>query len=205
MKPRRPELIENVALRLPPRFLPDIDYYRVAARYRYVVVDVDRPFNKRQKEVHRAVIADTHGALTLTVPIAKGSSRSRWSDIRVSTHDGWWTPMWNTIESAYGRTPFFEFYADRFLPFFQPRAEGECEKITELDECLHGLICQLLHLEHRQPPRDMPVTDYSGIDPLPPLPPYYQVRMNQLGYIPGLSIIDMLFNLGPEAELKVFE
>lgn len=198
---------------LPPRFLASVNYYRVVARNRYTVIDSDIRFNKRQKDVHRTTIADVHGKLNLTVPVAKPSTpfkSTRWSDIRVSTHDGWWQPMWNTIESAYGRTPFFEFYADRFKPFFHPRSTDSCEPITMLDMELHDLITDILHLPRSlkaiPATNTLPVTDYTTRE-LPALQspsPYYQVRSRQLDFIPDLSVIDLIFNLGPEAELYIF-
>ena len=52
-------------------------------------------------------------------------------------------------------------------------------------------------------PAEVVMTDHSPAanDGLPEIPPYYQVRQGQLGFIGGLSILDLLFNLGPEALL----
>lgn len=208
---RKPQPITATALRLPPRFLASVDYYRLAARYRHVSVDTGLRFDKRDKQVHRAVIADTHGMLRLTVPVAKPATQSSaatlWSDIRVSTHGAWWAPMWDSIASAYGRTPFFEFYADRFEPFFAARTPEECETITDLDMSLHRLICSILDIDAGDHPLsgDLPVIDCTrqGLPAMPPVRPYYQVRAAKLGFIPSLSVIDMIFNLGPESALAI--
>lgn len=193
---------------MPPRFLAPASYYAaIAAAGSHSVVSSVR-FNKRDKAVHRTLIADVHGELSLTVPVARplNSMSARWSDVRVSTHGSWWSPMMTSLESAYGRSPFFEFYIDRFAPFFKPRHADTCEPVTDLDIGLHNVVCDLLLIPH---PVDAPavgaeVVDFIGGDwPSMPLDPYYQVRGAELGFIGGLSIVDMLFNIGPEAAVAI--
>ena len=207
---KRPPLIADRALLLPPRLLGDVDYYRLAARFKYVAVDGDIRYNKRQKEIHRCVIADTHGILRLTVPVAKvvNPLSARWSDVAVSPHNEWWTAMWTSIESAYGRTPFFEFYADLFAPFFTTQYLGGCKSIISLDDALHSTICNILNLSAPMSVDEvtdsgLPVVDYrrDPLHQLPPAKPYYQVRAERLGFISSLSIIDLIFNIGPEAQI----
>ncbi len=190
---------------LPPRFCGSVGYYALMSAYGNVTVDYDMSFNKRQKETHRTTIADTRGTLSLTVPIAKPVSMTaaRWKDIKVSTHGQWWDKMLTALESAYGRTPYFEFYIDRFAPFFTPRHENECETITHLDAAIDSVIRGILGI-----PQDTPVNDNDIIDDFrhPPLPhfktaEYYQVRQDSLGFIPGLSILDLIFNMGPESPI----
>ena len=210
---KRPSTIDDRVLVLPPRFLAGIDYYRLAARYRYVAVDPDVAFNKRAKTVHRTTIADTRGPLQLTVPIAKvdHATRARWSDVAVSSHNQWWNAMMTSLESAYGRTPFFEFYVDRFKPFFGTRSDGGGEAITALDDGLHRVACDILGLPAPLPVADamaldLPADDYrrAPMPDMPPVKPYYQVRADRLGFIPGLSIVDLIFNTGTEAPLYLY-
>lgn len=211
---KRPSLIEDRVLLLPPRLLGSVDYYRLAARFRYVVVDPDVKYNKREKEVHRFDIVDTRGLLKLTVPVVKveGANKARWSDVRVSSHGQWWASLMTSLESAYGRTPFFEFYADRFAPFFNPRPAEGGEPITVLDSRLHELVCDILGLNRPitmddATKLDLPLVDYRR-EPLPtssPVGPYYQVRADRLGFVPGLSIVDLIFNTGTEAPLFLAE
>lgn len=192
---------------VPPRYCGDIDYYALLALYRRHRVDTSMPFNKRQKSVHRMTIADTRGRLQLTVPVRhpESSGRARWSDIRVSTHGEWWAPQLTALESAYGRTPFFEFYIDRFKPFFAPRSVETCETVTDLDMAMHRVILDILGLPC--PVADAEAADGDVVDftrrdlPVFPVLPYYQVRRDTLGFQPGLSVLDLIFNMGPESPL----
>ncbi|MCM1348878.1 MAG: WbqC family protein [Firmicutes bacterium] len=183
---------------LPSQFLGSVGYYALMHTFPRVAIDVDAPFDKRCKEVHRCTIADTHGTKQLTIPICKPVSMTaaRWSDIVISDHGAWWHVHWETLKSAYGRTPFFEFYADDFAPFFSSSMAGR--KLTDYNAALDRLLRRLLLIDTAV---DFDVRHGLRIEPQVDLTPYYQVRSLTQGFIPGLSAIDLLFNLGPEAAL----
>ena len=175
----------------------------------------DLRYDKRRKTVHRTIVADTRGPLRLTLPVARpemtvGDAKRalRWNDIRLSRHDQWWGIHWTTLESAYGRTPFFEFYADRFLPFFEEQAVERYPSIVDYDISAEAMICDILLLPPPEPVETTSVDRSLRLhsdepESLPTLPPYYQVRAERFGYLPGLSVIDLIMNLGPEASLAI--
>ena len=107
-------------LLLPPRLFGSTAYYAVMALYGSAVIDTSMHFDKRAKLTHRYSIADANGAVDLTVPIEKPdkTTGSTWRDIRISGHGQWWHVHLTALQSAYGRTPFFEYYIDDFLPLF---------------------------------------------------------------------------------------
>lgn len=190
-----------------------IGWYAAMAHYGHVVVDSSIPYDKRQKAVHRCDIADTRGKMSLTVPLAPPSVPFRdatWHDCRVSTHDEWWIRHRITLESAYGRTPFFEFLIDRFLPLlrspeewehwpdaisFDRAADGIVRGFLDIDTALWGDPRELQAETPQENIVDLRRSDFSLISQ----EPYYQVRIDRLGFIPGLSILDLIFNLGHEA------
>ena len=118
-------------LLLPPRLFGSTAYYAVMALYGSAVIDTSMPFHKRAKLTHRYSIADANGAVDLTVPIEKPdkTTGSTWRDIRISGHGQWWHVHLTALQSAYGRTPFFEYYIDDFLPLFT----AECAGMTLMD------------------------------------------------------------------------
>ena len=105
--------------------------------------------------------------------------------------------MCTALESAYGRTPFFEFYADDFRPLIL--GVEEYGTVGELNFRFDLAIRRALGLTS-------PVV-YSPVESEPQpvelwMPePYWQVRADRLGFIPNLSILDLIFNLGPETAL----
>lgn len=210
--------------RLEPRYFGSVGYYaEVAACGGNAVMDGMMLFDKRRKQVHRCDIADVNGVVQLTVPVGKphGIPRATWSDVRVSSHGRWWHVHRVTLESAYGRTPFFEFYIDRFAPFLCAEAVERYTSIIDLDTAIDAVIREILLLppapvlnavakEVELSGRDSATAAGQTAASLNPCPgmiekPHYQVRAAGLGYIPGLSVLDLIFNLGTEAPLYLGE
>ncbi len=199
---------DNIAI-FPPRLCGSVDYYACAWLYGNYVQDWGRRFDKREKEAHRFTIADTHGKLSLTVPIAKpDSSLRRWDEIYISTHGAWWDVHRVALESAYGRTPFFEFYIDRFLPMLTVGVESRFPTLASLALAWDAEIRSILTLPSAASPSqseqisaESKSSELASSELTSSVLPYYQVRACQLGFIPHLSILDLIFNLGPESPL----
>lgn len=197
----RPVLYPDKTIVLPPRLCATVGYYACAWMYGNYEQDWSRRFDKREKDAHRFTIADTHGKLSLTVPIAKPESSScSWGDICVSTHGAWWDVHRVALESAYGRTPYFEFYIDRFLPMLTVGVEERYPSLASLALAWDAEIRKILTLSPA-PEQDDEATKITCEEKQFPTPEYYQVRAEKLGFIPHLSILDLLFNLGPESPL----
>ncbi|MDE5785701.1 MAG: WbqC family protein, partial [Duncaniella sp.] len=131
-------------LAVPSRYCGTTDYYAAIASFGQSVVMADARYDKRQKAVHRTDIADVNGQLRLTVPTAKPESTAgtRWSDIKVSPHGNWPDVHRTALESAYGRTPYFEFYAQRFLPLLV----AQDQPVVELNASIDAEIRRILML-----------------------------------------------------------
>lgn len=193
---------------LPPTYCGNIDYYAVMAAYGNVVIDRYWKYDKRKKNTHRCTIADTHGTLQLTIPIEKPvpSRQTAWNNINISTHGQWWNVHRTALESAYGRTPFFEYYFDRFAPFFNHRDYFTKENLMTFVCDIDAVIRDILQLNNfisysseniTNITKDYRSNEFDFITPVE----YYQVRKTQLGFIPHLSILDLIFNMGPESPM----
>lgn len=186
-----------------------VQWYQKLHRY-------DRCFIERydnyvkQTYRNRCVIAATGGPQTLTVPIERYEGRKcLMRDIRISDHGSWRHLHWNALVSSYGESPFFDYYADDIRPFFERRWEFLFDFNIEITHT----ICSLLDIrptieltdEYLQT-EDVCADDFrDAIRPKHPLTdatfsprPYYQVYAQKHGFIPNLSILDLLFNEGPE-------
>ena len=195
----RPILFPETCAVMQPELCGSIPAYVAAWACGDCRMDWQQRFDKRQKSAHRFAIADTRGELKLTVPVSKpSSSRVAWNEIKISTHDAWWDIHRVTLESAYGRTPYFEFYIDRFLPMLTVGVEQRYPRLEELAEAWHRQILDILGINRASKslqPRSLPLPSTAD------LPPYRQVRASALGFIGNLSVLDIIFNLGPEAQI----
>lgn len=167
----------------------------------------------KQTYRNRCVIATTNGLQALTVPIERfEGAHCAMLNIRISDHGSWRHLHWNALQSAYGESPFFEFYADDIRPFFERRWDFLVDFNMETTQ----KMCELLDIQPHitltdayVSAEDVGVTDYRDIiRPKNPLPDdrfqprrYYQVYEQKHGFQPNLSILDLLFNEGPEAVL----
>lgn len=167
----------------------------------------------KQTYRNRCVIAATGGPQTLTVPIERyEGGKCLMRDIRISDHGAWRHIHWNAIVSSYGESPFFDYYADDIRPFFERR----WTYLYDFNLDITHTVCSLLDIR----PVIEPTSDYirtegvaaddfrDAIRPKHPLHdaafeprPYYQVYSRKHGFLPNLSILDLLFNEGPEGIL----
>lgn len=206
----------DTILVLPPALCGSIGYYALMASHRNVVIDRYCRYDKRRKLMHRYDIADVNGRLTLTVPIIKPhfGSGATWNDAGVSAHGAWWNIHKVALWSAYGRTPFFEYYIDELMPYLQPRDGVQPESLTDLNIAIDTIIRRIAGIESSVSYQltaqekellntgNTLIKDYRGdnFDLVTPVE-YYQVRALQHGFIPNLSILDLIFNMGPETPL----
>ena len=191
---------------LAPQYFGTAAYYNALSVFPRVVIDTRLRYDKRFKSIHRCRIASTRGEMTLTVPVARPAGASRWDQVRVSSHGQWWAQHLTALESAYGRTPYFEFYADRLAPILAWRDISVTDLCLEADAACRemlGITSTVLPPEALAELDPATVVDMRrGADFAPFEPrPYYQQRALALGFIPGLSVLDIIFNLGPEAPL----
>lgn len=174
---------------------------------------------QKQTYRNRMVIATTGGLQSLSIPVTTdGSSLSRTPirDVRISDHGHWRHLHWNALCSAYGESPFFDYYRDDLAPFFERRWDF----LFDFNMALTEKMCELLDIAPRlritedyRPATDLSsaeaANDYrDAIRPKHPRPdstftprPYYQVYRQKWGFQPNLSILDLLFNEGNEAVL----
>ncbi len=159
---------------------------------------------------NRCIITGPNGRQVLTVPVEKNpKGKTPMRDVRISDHGNWRHLHWNALESSYGKSPFFEYYADDLRPFFEQR----WDYLFDYNEEIRQKICQLLQIDEKvsyssEYLQGEHITDgildlRSLAEPSvleqQPCPPYYQVFSQRHGFTPNLSILDLLFNLGPEA------
>lgn len=201
-----------------------VQWYQKLYRYDRILIEQHETFPK-QTYRNRCLIATTQGVQVLTVPIEHSPftidhchtsgaanhvqcSVSNIQSIRISDHGNWRHLHWQALQSAYGESPFFEYYEDDLRPFF---AERNWERLIDYNEAIRQKMCELLDIQPQVGFTDEYVKHHEAdfreaIRPKHPLPdsgfqprPYYQVYRQKHGFLPNLSILDLLCNMGPES------
>jgi len=183
---------------IPSAYLAPISHYRAICQSSTVCIEMhDRYF--RQTLRNRCLIDSPSGPLVLSIPVEKPVPGALTCDIRISDHGNWRHQHWNALQSSYRQSPFFEYYADDFAPFY----EKKWEFLVDFNEDLMRLVCSLIDTDCSFSRTE----GYQGSDPFLPFsevgssPSYYQVFARKHGFLPNLSIVDLLFNMGPESLL----
>ena len=98
-----------------------IQWYQKLNRYDECLIERHESFIK-QTYRNRMLIPTTNGPLSLTIPTNHNTSLAM-KDIRISDHANWRHVHWNALLSAYGESPFFEYYQDDIRPFYEKKYE----------------------------------------------------------------------------------
>ena len=190
-----------------------IQWYQKLYRYDHSMIEQYDSFQK-QTYRNRCMIATANGTQVLTVPVEHSSqsfvpNSQLVKDLHISDHNQWRRVHWNVLQSAYSESPFFEYYADDLHPFF----EQKYDFLVDFNEAIRQKVCELLDIhpdvsytsDFRHQPSTL--TDFRDvINAKHPQPDegftpkeYWQVFQHKHGFLPNLSILDLLFNMGPES------
>ena len=188
-----------------------IQWYQKLNRYKVCLIEQHDSFIK-QTFRNRCIIATTHGTQALSIPIEHSNGSQQMRDIRISDHGNWRHLHWYALQSAYGDSPFFDYYVDDIRPFF----ERKWDFLFDFNLAITLTMCQLLDIRPEirvtETYEHLCANDFREvIRPKHPLPddgfesrPYYQVYQQKQGFIPNLSILDLLFNMGNESIVVLF-
>ena len=202
---------ERTAL-LQTTYFGPIQWYQKLYRYNHCLIEQYDSFQK-QTYRNRCIIATANGIQALTVPVEHSDEKMLVKNLRISDHNQWRRVHWNALQSAYSESPFFEYYADDLRPFF----EQKYKFLLDFNDAIRQKICELIdihpHVEYTKSffspltSHPSPLDDLRNvINAKHPQPDadftpkaYWQVFQHKHGFLPNLSILDLLFNMGPES------
>ncbi|MDO9614890.1 MAG: WbqC family protein [Bacteroidota bacterium] len=192
-------------------YFAPVRYFSKLIAYSEIHIEQHEHFIK-QTYRNRTVILGANGPIPLIVPVEKGREQKiKIKDLRIAYDEEWQRNHWRTIFSAYNSSPFFEYYADDLEPFFRKKSVF----LFDFNQQITGTILEILEIpaqlilteSFEQIPDNCanfrekisPKAHLNADDPNFTARPYTQVFSEKFGFIPDLSILDLLFNEGPSA------
>ena len=193
-----------------PAYLPNIRYFVWILEQKKIYISGETSYQK-QTFRNRAEIYGANGKLKLIIPIRHIHNRSKQLDknVKIAYDKDWQHHHWKSICIAYQSSPYFEFYKSDLLPFYK-------KKTISLFDYNFNLLKQIISLI------DLPFNfelvkwnsfDYNRMDQLISTKKeldiqfeiYTQVFDSKFGFINNLSILDLLFNQGPNSRKYLYE
>ncbi|MFP4288823.1 MAG: WbqC family protein [Bacteroidales bacterium] len=199
-------------------WFPPLEYFVYLMKAQFVVIDEYETYPK-QTWRNRCTVFTGNGLADLTVPVSKPhGNRTQTRSVEISDHTRWQKNHWACITSAYGNAPFFLYYSDLVADCF---LHSHPQHLPALNKSvLHSLLREMgvkikpVYSDHFVRNTGEYFDLRFAISPktkdrkhLPELrfPPYYQVFSDRFGFQENLSIIDLLFNLGPDASDYLYQ
>tara|TARA_B100001109_G_C18864453_1_gene476138 strand:+ start:7835 stop:8449 length:615 start_codon:yes stop_codon:yes gene_type:complete len=190
---------------LPTAYFPSIFQFALAIQNGGYELACKEHFVK-QSYRNRCEIYGANGMQKLVVPLKKWGNHTPIEEVQLSYAENWQKLHWKSLESAYRASPFFDFYEEDFAPFFHQK---DIRFLLDWNRQLEQTVCELLQIElsiANSTSFEDANPDYrkiispknKAIKQVFTFPKYLQVFGDKHGFISNLSILDLLFNLGPE-------
>ena len=189
----------------PTAYLPSIEYMSLFLKTENATIELFETYQKQSCRT-RCNVMTANGVQTLTVPVIKtNGNHTLTKDIEISYKESWQQVHLRCLESAYRKSAYFDYY----FPYFEKIYKQKFNTLIELNEFCMKAILKLLKAK-----KDILYTtdfekiidenDYrialskNEVNKIE-MTEYYQVFSDRHGFVSNLSIIDLLFNEGPNS------
>ena len=197
-------MIEQVLLH--PTYFPSIAQFHLLLNYPCVLEISDN--YQKQTLRNRTYIYGANGKQALNLPIKHvggDTGRQLYRDVKIENHFDWQRLHWKSLETAYRTSPYFEYYEDDLVRIFERPYTYLLDVNIDTIETI--LACLLVHINfdttsvYEEEPQCKDYRYLSSAKKEYPvtMPLYHQIFSDKHGFIPNLSILDLLFHEGPNA------
>lgn len=188
-------------LLLETQYLPSIAWCTAIWPEKAIVLDGAEHYQKGGLR-NRCFIAGPNGIQRLSIPLVKGKhQQTPIREVRISYDERWQQQHWRSIQASYGNAPFFEHYADEFKQFYVRKWEFLFDYNLEIQTLILknklGWSGEFMIQEDYSPPGKWPEgRDLRNGTIQFKQQPYAQVFQERHGFLPNLSVLDLLFCCG---------
>ena len=188
----------------PTAYLPSIEYVSLFLKTDDASIELFETYQKQSCRT-RTNVMTANGVQTLTIPVIKtNGNHTLTKDIEISYKESWQQIHLRCLESAYRKSAYFDYY----FPYFEKIYRQKFNTLVELNDFCLKTILKILKakkdysfttdFERITDENDYRVSLSKGTNKIE-MKPYYQVFADRHGFIPNLSIVDLLFNEGPNS------
>ena len=188
----------------PTAYLPSIEYVSLFLKAEDASIELFETYQKQSCRT-RTNVMTANGIQTLTIPVIKtNGNHTLTKDIEISYKESWQQIHLRCLESAYRKSAYFDYY----FPYFEKIYKQKFNTLVELNEFCLKTILKIMKVkkdysyttdfEKIVDENDYRITLSKGTNKIE-MKPYYQVFADRHGFIPNLSIVDLLFNEGPNS------
>jgi hypothetical protein len=202
MKPETFKRNKKMNSLLLPTYFPSISHFAVMAQSESITFEVEDNFQK-QTNRNRTYIYSPNGIQLLNIPIKHSrTAHQKTKDVLIENEFDWQKQHFKSLEAAYRSSPFFEFFEDDIVPFFEKKHTFLMDLNMEVFELMTK--CMRMKLEYNTTPEYFHeaagFSDFrfmaNGKKDTSSFEKYTQVFDDKHGFINNLSILDLLFNEG---------
>ena len=188
----------------PTAYLPSIEYVSLFLKTENASIELFETYQKQSCRT-RTNVMTANGIQTLTIPVIKtNGNHTLTKDIEISYKESWQQTHLRCLESAYRKSAYFDYY----FPYFEKIYKQKFNTLIELNEYCLKTILKILKVkkdfsyttdfEKITNENDYRISLSKGTNKIE-IKPYYQVFADRHGFIPNLSIVDLLYNEGPNS------
>jgi hypothetical protein len=191
---------------------PNLHYFYWLVNSEKIFIEQHETY-ARQTYRNRYEILSANGVLPLTIPVRRLGNHTKTRDVVIDYSTNWQTQHWRALTSAYRKSPFFEYFEDELRSFYSEREElllrHNLSQLRFLDRILKSPFEFFLTDSFEKHPAGIldlrAITDPRPLHKMPEATAvlkteYYQTFREKFQFVPNLSVLDLVFNLGVKAK-----
>lgn len=179
-----------------PYLLPyfgNIQFWKQVIKEEFLVFPMSRKLDKKSY-ANRTIIATANGLQTLSIPLEGGrGSRIVYKEVLISNQENWRAKQLMALQSAYSKSPFYEFYIDSLSKALYSEMDSLSQFNINVFKSVSKILKTEIHFSFDESDQ-IPIAFEPNV--FSEMPHYPQVFRNKFAFQPDLSILDLIFNLG---------
>ena len=183
-------------------YLPCLEYFTLLLKFDTIIIEAHEHFQK-QSYRNRCYINGANNIQSLIVPVCKGSQKTKIKDVKINYKERWYAEHWRSLQSAYGKAPFFDYFAEIFNEVFVEKPDYLFDlNLKMLNNCLEILDFQKQINFTKRYDKMIPSTIFDARSRIHPKRSfknndfYSPVSYNQIfgkEFDENLSVVDLIF------------